>query len=56
VKLPGIRAIIVTAGRSSRASDHVFDVRSADDRQLAVAKATGLKVMDIKRRARRKKS
>ena len=29
---------------------------SADDRQLAVAKATGLKVVDIKRRARRKKS
>ena len=29
---------------------------SADDRQLAVAKATGLRVMDIKRRARRKKS
>lgn len=29
---------------------------SADDRQLAVAKATGLKVVDIKRRARHKKS
>jgi hypothetical protein len=29
---------------------------SADDRQLAVAKATGLKVVDIKRRARPKKS
>lgn len=29
---------------------------SADDRQLAVAKAAGLKVVDIKRRARRKKS
>ena len=29
---------------------------SADDRQLAVAKATGLKVVDIRRRARRKKS
>ena len=29
---------------------------SADDRQLAVAKATGLEVVDIKRRARRKKS
>lgn len=29
---------------------------SADDRQLAVAKATGLQVVDIKRRARRKKS
>jgi predicted nucleic acid-binding protein len=29
---------------------------SADDRQLAVAKATGLKVVDIKRRARRKRS
>ena len=29
---------------------------SADDRQLAVAKATGLKVVDIKRRPRRKKS
>ena len=28
---------------------------SADDRQLAVAKATGLEVVDIKRRARRKK-
>ena len=29
---------------------------SADDRQLAVAKTTGLKVVDIRRRARRKKS
>jgi predicted nucleic acid-binding protein len=29
---------------------------SADDRQLAVAKATGLKVVDIKRRARRRRS
>jgi len=29
---------------------------SADDRQLAVAKATGLKVVDIKRRPRRRKS
>jgi predicted nucleic acid-binding protein len=29
---------------------------SADDRQLAVAKATGLKTVDVKRRARRKKS
>lgn len=29
---------------------------SADDRQLAVAKATGLKVVDIKRLPRRKKS
>jgi hypothetical protein len=29
---------------------------SADDRQLAVARATGLKVVDIKRRPRRKKS
>lgn len=29
---------------------------SADDRQLAVAKATGLKVVDIKRYVRRKKS
>ncbi len=29
---------------------------SADDRQLAVAKATGLEVVDIKRRARRQKS
>lgn len=29
---------------------------SADDRQLAAAKATGLKVVDIKRRARREKS
>jgi predicted nucleic acid-binding protein len=29
---------------------------SADDRQLAVAKATGLKVADIKRRSSRKKS
>lgn len=29
---------------------------SADDRQLAVAKATGLKVTDIKRRSSRKKS
>jgi predicted nucleic acid-binding protein len=28
---------------------------SADDRQLAVAKATGLKVVDVKRRGRRKK-
>jgi predicted nucleic acid-binding protein len=29
---------------------------SADDRQLAVAKATGLKILDIKRRARGQKS
>ena len=29
---------------------------SADERQLAAAKATGLKVVDIKRRARREKS
>ena len=29
---------------------------SADDRQLAAAKATGLKVVDIKHRARREKS
>lgn len=29
---------------------------SADDRQIAVAKATGLKVVDIKRHVRRKKS
>ena len=29
---------------------------SADDRQLAVAKATGLKAVDIKRRARGQKS
>ena len=29
---------------------------SADDRQLAAAKATGFKVVDIKRRARREKS
>ena len=29
---------------------------SADDRQLAVAKATGLTVVDIKRRIRRQKS
>ena len=29
---------------------------SADDRQLAVAKATGLKVVDIKRRVRRRKT
>jgi hypothetical protein len=28
---------------------------SADDRQLAVAKATGLKIVDIKRGARRRK-
>ena len=28
---------------------------SADDRQLAVAKATGLRIVDIKRRARRQK-
>jgi predicted nucleic acid-binding protein len=29
---------------------------SADDRQLAVARATGLKIVDIKRRARRRES
>jgi uncharacterized protein len=29
---------------------------SADDRQLAAAKATGLKIVDIKRRVRRRKS
>jgi hypothetical protein len=35
---------------------HCTTFVSADDRQLAVAKATGLKIVDIKRRTRRNKS